>query len=36
VTHDSRLERFAHRIVVLEDGRIVRDTAMGSPREMHP
>ncbi len=25
VTHDQRLERFAHRIITLEDGRIVED-----------
>ena len=26
VTHDHRLERFADRIIAMEDGRIVSDT----------
>ena len=32
VTHDNRILDLADRIVTLEDGRIVRDTAAGDPR----
>jgi len=30
VTHDHRLEAYAHRVVEIEDGRIVRDRATGA------
>ncbi|HVK75479.1 MAG TPA: ABC transporter ATP-binding protein [Kofleriaceae bacterium] len=33
VTHDHRLERFADRIVAMEDGRIVSDTAIHHAQE---
>lgn len=29
VTHDHRLEAYAHRVVEMEDGRVVRDRAIG-------
>ena len=33
VTHDHRLERFAHRIVYMEDGRIMSETTRAADRE---